>query len=109
MLAGIIILMKELNVSAGEINEVLIAGAFGNYIRADKALSIGLIPPVELKKIIFCGNAAEEGARKALVSLELRNEVEGIAKSVKYIDLSASPVFQDVFAEAMMFNSIADA
>lgn len=109
MLAGIIILMKELNVRTEDITEVLIAGAFGNYIRAEKALAIGLIPPVELKKIIFCGNAAEEGARKALVSLEMRREVEVIAKAVKYVDLSASPEFQDVFAEAMMFsNAIAE-
>ncbi len=103
MLAGIIILMKELKVEVSDIKEVLIAGAFGNYIRADKALAIGLIPPVELKRIIFCGNAAEEGARKALVSLEMRKDVEKIAKAAKYVDLSSSPVFQDVFAEAMMF------
>jgi len=104
MLAGIEILMKELGIKAEDIVEVLLAGAFGNYIRAEKALAIGLIPQVELKKIIFCGNAAEEGARKALVSLELRKDVEEIAKKTKYIDLSASPLFQDIFAEAMMFH-----
>ena len=104
MLAGIEILMKELGVKAEDIVEVLLAGAFGNYIRAEKALAIGLIPQVELKKIIFCGNAAEEGARKALVSVDLRKEVEAIAKATKYVDLSASPFFQDIFAEAMMFQ-----
>jgi len=104
MLAGIKILMHELGVTPENISEILLAGAFGNYIRAEKALVIGLIPQVELKKIIFCGNAAEEGARKALVSVELRKDVEVIAKNVKYLDLSASPLFQDMFAEAMMFN-----
>lgn len=104
MLAGIEILMRELGIKAGEISEVLLAGAFGNYIRAEKALAIGLIPQVELKKIIFCGNAAEEGARKALLSVDLRKEVEEIAKFTKYVDLSASPLFQDIFAESMMFH-----
>jgi len=104
MLAGITILMKELKVSVEDIKEVLVAGAFGNYIRAEKALRIGLIPQTSLEKIIFCGNAAEEGARKALLSIDSRIEAEEIAKNVEYIDLSSSPYFQDVFANSMMFN-----
>ena len=55
MLAGIKILMNELGIKADDIVEILLAGAFGNYIRAEKALAIGLIPQVALKKIIFCG------------------------------------------------------
>ncbi|MFH1824166.1 MAG: ASKHA domain-containing protein [Candidatus Firestonebacteria bacterium] len=106
MLAGITILMKELGIGANEIKEVLIAGAFGNYIRAEKALAIGLIPQISLEKIIFCGNAAEEGARKALVSVDSRKEAEEIAKNVKYVDLSSSPCFQDIFADSMMFPKI---
>ncbi|MEI7904035.1 MAG: ASKHA domain-containing protein [Candidatus Firestonebacteria bacterium] len=104
MLAGIRILMKQLKVKVEDLHEVLIAGAFGNYIRAEKALSIGLIPAIDIKKIKFCGNAAEEGARKALVSQDFLKEAEEIAKKVRHIDLSADPGFQDEFAGAMMFE-----
>jgi len=104
MQAGIRILMKQLKVTEEGIHEVLMAGAFGNYIRAEKALAIGLIPRVAIEKIKFCGNAAEEGARKALVSVVFLKESEEIAGRVAHIDLSMDPGFQDEFADAMMFN-----
>ena len=104
MQAGIRILMKQLKVTEEGIHEVLMAGAFGNYIRAEKALAIGLIPRVGIEKIKFCGNAAEEGARKALVSVDFLRESEEIAGKVTYVDLSMDPGFQDEFANAMMFN-----
>ncbi len=104
MQAGIRILMKQLKVTEEGIQEVLMAGAFGNYIRAEKALAIGLIPRVATEKIKFCGNAAEEGARKALVSIDFLKESEVIAEKVAHVDLSMDPGFQDEFANAMMFT-----
>jgi uncharacterized 2Fe-2S/4Fe-4S cluster protein (DUF4445 family) len=41
---------------------LLVAGAFGNYIKKQDALTIGMFPPMPEKNIRIVGNAAGEGA-----------------------------------------------
>ena len=42
--AGIQILLEQLGASLDDISEVLLAGAFGNYLDPHSACAIGLIP-----------------------------------------------------------------
>jgi uncharacterized 2Fe-2S/4Fe-4S cluster protein (DUF4445 family) len=101
--AGIKILMKELGISEEEISEILLAGAFGNFIRRNHAKRIGLIPDVVSSRIRFIGNAASSGAKLALLSRRLEKEVGDISKDAEYIELSTRPDFQEEFVEAMSF------
>jgi len=43
-----------------DIKEVLLAGAFGNYIRRVQAKRIGLLPDIPKERIRFIGNAEGE-------------------------------------------------
>ena len=70
--AGIKILLKDTGLAPGDLDAVLLAGAFGNYIRKESALIIGLLPPVPLERIKAIGNAAGDGSRMALVSKSFR-------------------------------------
>jgi len=101
---GIKILLKEVNVSPEDIQEVLLAGAFGNFINKENARRIGLIPQLPLGRIKCIGNAAGTGAEIALLSERMREKCQKIAKKVKYIELSSRPDFQEEFTEAMFFN-----
>jgi len=102
--AGIKILESELGIGDDDIDEVLLAGAFGNFIRRENARAIGLIPDLPLEKIKFIGNAASSGAKLVLLSENLRLKVEEISKNTEYIELSSCVDFQDEFASAMFFN-----
>ena len=102
--AGIKILLKEVNISPEDIQEVLLAGAFGNFINKENARRIGLIPQLPLGRIKCIGNAAGTGAEIALLSERMREKCQKIAKKVKYIELSSRPDFQEEFTEAMFFN-----
>jgi len=101
--AGVRILLKDLGLDAGDIDEVLIAGAFGNYIRKEHAIRVGVIPPVPLEKVVFVGNAAAVGAQMALLSREVREKAVEAAEFTEYIELAGRPDFQAEFAEAMFF------
>jgi len=101
--AGIEILMKRLGVKPEDISEVLLAGAFGNYIRKENALRMGLIPNFSPEKVKFIGNAAAAGAKMALMSREARNTAKKIGQNTEYIELATDPNFQNEFMEAMMF------
>jgi len=101
--AGVEILMRELGIDAGDVQVVYLAGAFGNYINPESALTIGLIPRFPNARIVRVGNAAGSGARMALLSREALAEASRLVEQVEYLELSARHDFQDQFAEAMIF------
>ena len=101
--AGIKILLKEVNIPLRDIQEILLAGAFGNFIDKKSAVRIGLIPNLPLKKIESVGNAAGRGAEITLCSKKMREVGEEISKKVKYVELSSRPDFQEEFMDAMFF------
>jgi len=101
---GIKILLKEVNIPQEDIQKILLAGAFGNFIDKENAIRIGLIPYLPLKRIKFIGNAAGSGAEMALLSTKMRKISQKISKKIIYIELSSRPDFQEEFTEAMFFN-----
>jgi uncharacterized 2Fe-2S/4Fe-4S cluster protein (DUF4445 family) len=101
--AGYELLKQVLGVEDEDITEVLLAGAFGNYIRRHQAKLIGLLPDIPTEKIKFIGNAAGAGAKMVLLTKELRNEACDISQNTEYIELAVRQDFQRVFADSMFF------
>jgi uncharacterized 2Fe-2S/4Fe-4S cluster protein (DUF4445 family) len=90
-----------------DIDKLLIAGAFGNYINPENAKIIGLIPDIPTEKIRFVGNTAVMGAKMALISRELGQTAESLTKIVRYHELAADPDFNSEFINAIPIpNSI---
>ncbi len=102
--AGLMILLKEANLKFSDLDQVLLAGAFGNYIRKESALAIGLLPAILPEKIIAVGNAAGDGSRMALVSQSIRRRAYGLPAKVEHFELSTRPDFQDIFIDALSFQ-----
>jgi uncharacterized 2Fe-2S/4Fe-4S cluster protein (DUF4445 family) len=99
--AGINILLDEAGLSERDIDEVIIAGAFGTYIDVSSAIVIGMFPPLPLERFRQVGNAAGMGARLALISKQQRAKTAEIARRVEYIELTNDSRFVDEFAKAM--------
>lgn len=101
--AGAEVLMTRRGIRPGDLAEVLLAGTFGNYIGEEKALAIGLIPPVPVERVRPIGNAAAAGARLALVSRQARLDMEAAVARVRHVPLATLPEFQDVFIASTVF------
>lgn len=101
--AGIEVLKKRLKISTREIERVYLAGAFGNYLRRENVLAIGLLPPLKEEKICFIGNAALAGAKMVLLSSKQKKEAEKLAQKIKYIELGNSRQFEKIFIRQMKF------
>jgi uncharacterized 2Fe-2S/4Fe-4S cluster protein (DUF4445 family) len=101
MRTGIQVLLEANNLSAEDIDHVIIAGAFGTYIDVANAVTIGMLPSLSLDRFRQVGNAAGTGARLALISRSKRTEAQTIASRVGYIELAAAPRFARTFAQAM--------
>ncbi len=102
--AGIELLTRRAGIEPGDVQELIIAGGFGNYIRRAKAQRIGLIPPsIPSERIRYSGNTSLAGAQLTLLSRQKRAEAEQLAARTQHIDLSTDPAFQWTFADAMIF------
>ncbi len=99
--AGIQVLLDEAGLSAAQLSEVVIAGAFGSCLDPASAVGIGLFPPLPLARFRAVGNAAGAGARLALLSLTQRALAAAIARRVRYVELTVHPRFVDEFARGM--------
>jgi len=102
--AGSRILLNKLGLRDGDIQSVLLAGAFGNYIRPASAIRIGLLPNVPLDRVHFVGNAAASGAQMLLLSGECREKAARLARKIQYIEIAHEKDFTDIFADAMYLN-----
>jgi len=101
---GIKILLDKLEVKRENVEEVLIAGAFGNYINLESAYNVGLLPKFPNSKVKNVGNAAILGAIKALISRKSRQEAEEIPHLVHYVELAATTNFQDVLTDSIFLG-----
>jgi uncharacterized 2Fe-2S/4Fe-4S cluster protein (DUF4445 family) len=101
--AGITILLNRAGMQASDLGALLLAGAFGNFIRRGNARRTGLLPQIPCDRIRFIGNAASLGAKLALLSVNERKYAEELRRKTKHVDLSLDPDFQIQFSDAMMF------
>ena len=106
--AGQMVLQKVMGLADDDLEEVLLAGAFGNFIDLTNARQVNLTPPVPLDRLRSLGNAAGVGARLALISVKERAAAERIGRNTEHIQLSGLDDFQKAFIHAMRFSKNID-
>jgi uncharacterized 2Fe-2S/4Fe-4S cluster protein (DUF4445 family) len=97
------ILLRDLEVDASAIQQVLLAGSFGAYLTPLSAVRIGLVPKLALPRIVSAGNVAGEGAKIAALSARERAEADAILREVEYVELSGRADFNDLFIDQLSF------
>ncbi|MFC1676704.1 ASKHA domain-containing protein [Planctomycetota bacterium] len=100
---GIKLMQKKLGVEDDGVERILLAGAFGNYIRRESALRIGLTPRVPPECIHFVGNAASSGAQIILLSSQTRDMARKLSRKIEYVEIAHEKDFTSVYADSMMF------
>jgi len=101
--AGTDVLLDNAGITGEDLELVLLAGAFGNYLDRRSAQRIGLLPPVELGKVLGLGNAASTGAGMMLVSTDERKRALELAKRIEYIELAGNDRFRELFVDCLAF------
>jgi uncharacterized 2Fe-2S/4Fe-4S cluster protein (DUF4445 family) len=100
---GIKVLMDILGIETKDLDEVLLGGSFGSYLNPESAKLIGLVPPVDVDRIIAVGNSAGEGAKIALLSYRERQVAFELPARIEYIELSGRTDFNDSFVSVLGF------
>ncbi len=102
--AGVRILCKRRGLRTEDVKELLLAGAFGNYLRPESACAIGLLPQELLGKIRPVGNAAGEGACLAALREDELERCKTLARRAEFIELAMDPEFQDIYVDELSFE-----
>ncbi|MFH1777132.1 MAG: ASKHA domain-containing protein [Candidatus Omnitrophota bacterium] len=100
---GIEVLLRDCRISNQDISQVYICGVFGNYLNIRNAKAIGLLPDVPDEKIIFCGNAALQGAKRVLYSERVFKETIRLARSTTHLSLTQSKYFKAIYPRNLLF------
>ena len=102
--AGIDLMARQLGIAVEDIEQVLLAGAFGSYIRPENACRIGLLPPTLEGKIRAVGNAAGSGARRLACNKNELHRAGQIVEKAEVLELAVLPEFGRCFAKNMEFG-----
>ncbi len=101
--AGISLMARELGIEISQIDKVLLAGAFGSFLKPESACKIGLLPAELLEKITAVGNAAGSGAKMMACSKDEFARTDELISHIEFIELASLPDFQREFAKNMRF------
>jgi uncharacterized 2Fe-2S/4Fe-4S cluster protein (DUF4445 family) len=101
--AGIKLLQARVGIDDSQIEQFLIAGAFGNYIDPVHAMRIGLLPTVPVDKVKFIGNAAASGAKLVIVNRHLRTLADTLARHIQYVEIGHEAEFTNIFSDCLFF------
>ncbi len=101
--AGVELLLREAGLAADDLDQIVVAGAFGTYLDIPSAIQVGMFPDLPVDRIHQVGNAAGVGARQMIVSAQRRKQAEEIARRMEYIELTTHPGFTPEFIQQMYF------
>ena len=104
IMSGILVMMEDLGIENDDIEELLIAGGFGEYLNLENAAAIGLFPAELLHCARSVGNSSLEGATQALVSQAAKEALEQVGSATRYIELSTTPAFNEYYVDNMYFE-----
>jgi len=95
--SGLRLLLRHWGAGHDDLEVVHLAGAFGNYVRFESAVRIGLLELAPCK-ISAAGNTALRGAKQLLLSPGLHPSVP-----VEHVPLAFMTQFQDLFVRCLSF------
>ncbi|MFQ6057578.1 MAG: ASKHA domain-containing protein [Anaerolineae bacterium] len=99
--AGLSVLARSVGVDLADVEQILVGGAFGQYLNVEKAIQIGLLPDMPWDRFKFLGNTSVRGAYMALLRRDMRDRVVDIANRMTYLELSADNRFYNEFTSAL--------
>ncbi|MFT7693194.1 MAG: uncharacterized 2Fe-2S/4Fe-4S cluster protein (DUF4445 family), partial [Candidatus Latescibacterota bacterium] len=101
---GQYIVLRALGLNPEHVKKLYLAGGFANYVDVQAAIDIGFLAPVPIERIEKVGNAALEGARDILLSINKRQQYEAMVAQIEHIELETTPDFFDLFVDGCQFK-----
>jgi uncharacterized 2Fe-2S/4Fe-4S cluster protein (DUF4445 family) len=101
MFAGYLTLLENVGLKLQDLEQVILAGAFGQFINIENAIAIGLLPDLPREQYHFVGNGSLQGATLLAFSRELLEEERRVADMMTNFELSETPGYMNQYIAAL--------
>jgi len=101
MYAGYQTLLESVSMTFSDLDRVILAGNFGNYIDLEQGICIGLLPDIDRDKFYYLGNASLLGAQISLTDHKRFLERTLVSKLMTNMELSENPNFMNHYMAAL--------
>jgi uncharacterized 2Fe-2S/4Fe-4S cluster protein (DUF4445 family) len=101
MYAGCTTLADSVEITCSDLEQVIIAGAFGSNIDIEKSITIGLFPDIARDKFVYIGNGSLLGARLTSFSTDILDDGERVAKMMTNFELSVNGKFMENYTASL--------
>ena len=101
--AGIEVMLEHASIGSDGIDRILVGGAFGSSLSPSSLLCTGLLPSIDVGRIISLGNSAGQGAKLVLLNRRNTQHLQQLIKKTNYIELSFIKEFSQKFITHMQF------
>ncbi len=99
--AGIAVLLDVAGITAGQIDEVLLAGALGEHLDLAAAIRIGLFPDLPAARYRRVGNASLKGAVRCLLDAPAARGLRERVRRVNVVELKTQDSFNDLYIDGL--------
>lgn len=99
--AGCQTLMESVGIDMSELDNIIIAGTFGNHIDTENAIKVGLLPDLPRDKFQFIGNGSLLGACTSIISREQFAAMLRLADIITGVELSENGAFMDNYVASL--------
>ncbi|MDW7771836.1 MAG: ASKHA domain-containing protein [Desulfobulbaceae bacterium] len=99
--AGMTTLLGEVGLEVTDIDQVILAGAFGSYLDLDSAMTTGLFPEISPDKFIYVGNGSLLGCRMSELSNHIRRDVVRTMQRMTGFELSEVASYKDRYVASL--------
>ena len=93
-------MLNSMGMDPGMLEHVYVAGGIGSGINMKNAVTIGMLPDIDLDRFSYIGNSSLSGAYAMLTSDQSREKVDELARTMTYLELSTEPGYMDAFVAA---------
>ncbi|MDO5135832.1 MAG: ASKHA domain-containing protein [Eubacteriales bacterium] len=101
--SGMDALLAKAQLTVEDLDQVMIAGQFGQYLPEESLLGVGVLPQEVRGRLTYVGNSSKTGAYMALLSQKARAEMEELALRMEYMELAESENYERLFARSTIF------
>ncbi len=95
--AGCKTLVEGVGLQITDLEQVILAGAFGSFIDLDSAMTVGLLPEVDPSSILYVGNGSLLGSWMSEMSNHIRRDVVKVVRKMTSFELSEVTDFKDQY------------
>jgi uncharacterized 2Fe-2S/4Fe-4S cluster protein (DUF4445 family) len=92
--------LMEVGLEFEDLDAFYVAGAFGNVIDPDTAVTLGMLPDLPRDRYRPLGNSSLAGCKRLLLEPETMAQVEAVTERLTYLELNVNQALMNRFSAA---------